>query len=111
METTYRATVALNGELGSMITKNGFTAPEIKLAQHMHGIRSVTNIAIHSKASLNSIDERERLNKIYSPEKVAEVFGTYGDLPLDIKELRLDKNLFEKGAAPINESGAKKEKG
>ena len=107
METTYRATVALNGELGSQILKNGMTVPELKLIAYLHGLGSVTNIAIYGKEDLNSIDERERLNDIYTPEKVAAVFGSYGELPLDIKELKLDPNLFEKGSAPIGLGGAK----
>jgi len=110
METTYRATVALNGELGSQILKQGMTAPELKLITHLHGLGSVTNIAIYGKEDINSIDERERLNDIYTPEKVAAVFGSYGELPLDIKELKLDPNLFEKGSAPIGFGGAKQKK-
>lgn len=107
METTYRATVALNGELGSQILKEGMTAPELKLITHLHGLGSVTNIAIYGKEDLNSVDERERLNNIYTAEKVAEVFGNYGELPLDIRELKLDPNLFEKGSPPIGLGGAK----
>ena len=110
METTYRANVALNGELGSQILKEGLTAPEIRLLIHVHGLGAVFNIAMSGKADLNSMDERERLNSAYSPEKVAEVFGNYGELPLDIKELKLDVNLFEKGAPPIGLGGAKVKK-
>ena len=110
METTYRANVALNGELGSQILKEGLTAPEIKLLIHVHGLGSVFNIAMSGKADLNSMDERERLNSFYKPEKVAEVFGNFGELPLDIKELKLDVNLFEKGAPPIGLGGAKVKK-
>jgi hypothetical protein len=109
METTYRATVALNGELGSQMLKEGMTAPEIKLITYLHGLGSVTNIAMYGKIDTNSIDERERLNNIYKPEKVAEVFGNYGELPLDIRELKLDPNLFEKGS-PIGLGGAKEKK-
>lgn len=110
METTYRATVALNGELGSQILKEGMTAPEIKLIAYLHGLGSVTNIAMYGKIDTNSVDERERLNDIYKPEKVAEVFGNYGELPLDIRELKLDPNLFEKGSPPIGLGGAKEKK-
>ena len=110
METTYRANVALNGELGSQILKEGLTAPEIGLLIHLHGLGSVFNIAMSGKIDLNSMDERERLNRAYSPERVAEVFGNYGELPLDIKELKLDTNLFEKGAPPIGLGGAKVKK-
>ena len=110
METTYRANVALSGELGSQILKEGLTAPEIRVLIHLHGLGSVNNIAMSGKADLNSTDERERLNSAYSPERVAEVFGNYGELPLDIKELKLDTNLFEKGAPPIGLGGAKVKK-
>ena len=110
MGTTYRANVALNGELGSQILKEGLTAPEIGLLIHLHGLGSVFNIAMAGKIDLNSMDERERLNSFYKPEKVAEVFGNYGELPLDIKELKLDINLFEKGAPPIGLGGAKVKK-
>ena len=86
------------------------TAPEIRVLIHLHGLGSVNNIAMSGKTDLNSADERERLNSTYNPERVAEVFGNYGELPLDIKELKLDINLFEKGAPPIGLGGAKVKK-
>ena len=110
METTYRANVALNGDLGNVIQKEGLTAPEIKILIHLHGLGSVTEIAMYGKESLNTLEERDRLGNFYKPERVAEVFGSYGELPFDIKQLKLDEVLFEKGAAPIGVGGAKKKK-
>ena len=96
METTYRCNVALNGELGSVVHKEGVSAPEIKILLHLHGLGSVTNIAMFGKENIDSTDERVRLGNIYQEERVHEVFGNFGPLPLDIKELKLDINLFEK---------------
>jgi len=110
MNTTYRVNVALNGELGSINQKLGVTVPEIAVLIYVHGIGSVTEIAMYSKEDFDSDDERNRLSSIYGPEKVSAIYGTYGDLPTDIKQLKLDTNLFEKGAAPIGEGGAKKKK-
>lgn len=110
METTYRANVALNGDLGNVVQKEGITAPEIKMLIHLHGIGSVNEIAMYGKDNLNTLEERDKLEKHYKPERVAEVFGSFGELPFDIKELKLDEALFEKGAAPIGLGGAKKKK-
>ena len=106
----YRANVALNGNLGSVILKDGLTVPEIRVLIHVHGLGSVKEIAMSGKADVNSVDERERLNSIYSAAKVGQVFGNYGDLPMDIKELKLNKELFEKTfTPPINAPKKKKE--
>tara|TARA_R110000803_G_scaffold56252_1_gene113486 strand:- start:1093 stop:1476 length:384 start_codon:yes stop_codon:yes gene_type:complete len=110
METTYRCNVALNGELGSVVHKEGVSAPEIKILLHLHGLGSVTNIAMYGKEDIDSTDERVRLGNMYQEERVHEVFGNFGPLPLDIKELKLDINLFEKGTAPIGLGGAKVKK-
>ena len=102
--------MALNGELGSVVHKEGVSAPEIKILLHLHGLGSVTNIAMYGKEDIDSTDERVRLGNMYQEERVHEVFGNFGPLPLDIKELKLDINLFEKGTAPIGLGGAKVKK-
>ena len=101
MNNTYRANVALGGELGSVIVKEGLTVPELAILRYVHLPTSITNICLTGKEKYDSESERYRLGKAYSDEKVLEIFGQFGELPMQIKALNIDPNLMEEGATPI----------
>ena len=97
MENIYRCNVALNGDVRHVVSKEGVTVPELSMLRTMHNPSSITLIALTGKENYDSDTERDRLGKIYTDIKVQEVFGPYGDLPMDIKKLRIDDGCMEKG--------------
>jgi len=109
MNNTYRANVALGGELGSVIVKEGLTVPELAILRYVHLPTSVTNICLTGKDDYDTEGERYRLGKVYSDEKVMEIFGQFGELPMQIKTLNIDSNLMEEGATPIGKFEKKSE--
>ena len=109
MNNTYRANVALGGELGSVIVKEGLTVPELAILRFVHLPTSITNICLMGKEEYDSESERYRLGKAYTDEKVIEIFGQFGELPMNIKELKIDPNLMEEGAKPIGKFEKKSE--
>ncbi len=109
MNNTYRANVALGGELGSVIAKEGLTVPELAILRFVHLPTSITNICLMGKEEYDSESERYRLGKIYSDEKVIDIFGQFGELPMNVKELKIDPNLMEEGAKPIGKFEKKSE--
>jgi len=106
MHNVYRANVAIGGNTGHTVHKKGITVPEFAVLQHLHGNGAVDRIVLTGKEDMSTDSERERLASIYK-EKFTEVFGTFGELPFDIKSLKMPDNLFLDGGPPIN---AKKEK-
>ena len=105
MENVYRANVAIGGDSGHTVVKDGITVPEFAVLHHLHGTGSIDRIVLTGKENMSSDSERERLGREYK-EKFTEVYGTFGELPFDIKSMNLPKNLFLDGGPPIN---AKKE--
>ena len=97
MENIYRCNVALNGDVRHVISKDGVTVPELSMLRTMHNPSSVTLITLTGKDKYDSVSERDRLGKIYTDIKVQEIFGPYGDLPMDIKKLRIDDGCMVKG--------------
>ena len=97
MENIYRCNVALNGDVRHVISKDGVTVPELSMLRTMHNPSSVTLITLTGKDKYDSESERDRLGKIYTDIKVQEIFGPYGDLPMDIKKLRVDEGCMVKG--------------
>jgi len=97
MENIYRCNVALNGDVRHVISKDGVTVPELSMLRSMHNPSSVTLIALTGKDKYDSESERDRLGKIYTDITVQEIFGPYGDLPMDIKKLRIDDGCMVKG--------------
>lgn len=102
MNNVYRCNVALNGDLGQVVVKQGVTVPEIAILRFVHLPTSITNICLIGKEKYDSESERYRLGKTYSDERVVEIFGQFGELPMNIKDLKIDPNLMEEGAKPIN---------
>ena len=109
MKNVYRCNVALGGDLGQVVIKNGVTVPELVILRYVHLPTSITNICLTGKEKYDSEGERYRLGKAYSDEKVVEIFGQFGELPMDIKELKIDPNLMEEGAKPIGKFEKKSE--
>jgi len=101
MNNIYRCNVALNGDVRHVISKEGVTVSELSMLRNMHGSSSVTLIALTGKDDYDSESERDRLGKIYTDTKVQEIFGPYGDLPMDIKKLKVDPGCLVVGI-PIN---------
>lgn len=84
------ATVRLGGSVGHTVEKVHLTPPEIAVLRQIHGQDAVINIAIvHMDKRSHSI-ERDRLEKLYGPKVVAELFpGTMAKLPVTLKEIGL----------------------
>lgn len=97
----YSSLIALNGSPSHVISKAGLSVPELALLRQLHGAGSVTEITLTGKEKYDSDSERERLNKIYREEQVVNLFGPYGELPLDVKKLKIESACFKKGD-PIN---------
>ena len=101
MENVYRANVAKLGETGHTISKNGISVPELAVLQHLHGVGAIDRIVYTGKENMTSDSERERLARIYK-KKFTEVFGPFGELPFNIKELKIPDACFLDGGPPIN---------
>ena len=106
MENVYRANVAIGGDTGHTVVKNGISVPELAVLRHLHGAGAIDRIVLTGKANMSTATARERLAHIYK-EKFTEVFGAYGELPFNVKSLKISENQFLDGGPPIN---AKKEK-
>ena len=100
MENVYRANVAIGGGTGSTVSKGGISVPELVVLRHLHGSGSVDRIQLEGKDEMTNDSERERLTGIYK-EKFTEIFGAYGELPFDIKTLKIPENQFLDGGPPI----------
>ena len=109
MKNVYRCNVALGGDLGQVVVKIGVTVPELVILRYVHLPTSVTNICLTGKDDYDTEGERYRLGKVYSDEKVMEIFGQFGELPMQIKTLNIDSNLMEEGAKPIGKFEKKSE--
>lgn len=109
MNNVYRCNVALDGDLGQVVVKEGVTVPELAILRFIHLPTSITNICLMGKDKYDSEVERDRLGKIYSDEKVLEIFGQFGELPMQVKELNIDPALMEQGAEPIGKFEKKSE--
>ena len=110
MNNVYRVNVALQGDVRHVIVKKGVTVPELALLRHIHSDTAINNICLSGKEDYDSQSERERLAIAYKPEKVVEIFGPYGELPMDVKKLNIPETFFEPGAVPIGKfpKGGKK---
>ena len=77
MNNVYRCNVALDGDLGQVVVKEGVTVPELAILRFIHLPTSITNICLMGKDKYDSEVEIDRLGKIYSDEKVLEIFGWF----------------------------------
>jgi len=90
----YKCTVALGGNLGMTIEKDGCSVADLVMLRFIHGDVAVTDIVKTGTKTGDSGSERELLNKIYGDPKVAQVFGPYGDLPMKIAEAKIPESYF-----------------
>jgi len=86
--------VLIGGDIGNSVTKDGVTAPEVALLRRAHGDDSVRNITIKENAKIDHDQERERLSLVYGAEKVASLFGQFGNLPETLKEARVQDDVI-----------------
>jgi len=77
----YSGKVRLNGNVYHEVRKDGMSAAEVVLLQHIHGNDSVVDIAKDGETERRDPVERTRLMEIYGDDKVREVFGL-SSLPL-----------------------------
>ena len=101
MENIYRANVAKLGDTGHTVVKNGISVPELAVLRHLHGAGAIDRIVLTGKENMTTDTERERLAHIYK-EKFTEVFGAFGELPFDVKSLKISENQFLDGGPPID---------
>jgi hypothetical protein len=81
-------TVAIGGEVGMTVAKERVTIPELAILRVIHGEDAVRNIEVIADESMDSSEERSRLNAIYrSPENVVrDTFGGAGVLPKTLED-------------------------
>ena len=94
MENMYQVNVALAGDVRHVVMKEGVSVPELAILRSIHSDSAITNITLTAKENYDSDSERERLGKIYGGDKVAKLFNAYGDLPMDIKKLKINPALM-----------------
>lgn len=94
----YTINVAIGGDIRNVVSRRGCTAPELALLRSIHGDTAITNISLAGKVEADSDTERDRLSQIYGNERVNAEFGNYGELPLEVKKMRIPKEMF----APTN---------
>jgi hypothetical protein len=97
MENMYRVNVALAGDIRHVVMKEGVSVPELAILRSIHSDSAITNITLTAKEKYDSDSERERLGKIYGADKVAKLFNAYGDLPMEIKKLKINPSLMAVG--------------
>ena len=90
----YSVNVAIGGDIRNVVTRRGCTPPELALLRMVHGDTAITNISLAGKVEADSDTERDRLSQIYGDDRVDAEFGNYGELPLDVKKLRIPKEMF-----------------
>ena len=90
----YKCKVALGGNIGMTVNKDGCSVADLVMLRYLHGDVSVTEIEKTSTKPGDSTSERDYLNSVYRTPKVAEVFGPYGDLPMKIAEAKIPESYF-----------------
>tara|TARA_S200002703_G_C3741862_1_gene228143 strand:- start:371 stop:730 length:360 start_codon:yes stop_codon:yes gene_type:complete len=90
----YKCTVALGGNIGMTVHKDGCSVAELVMLRYLHGDVSVTEIEKTGTKPGDSVSERDYLNYSYRTPKVAEVFGPYGELPMKIAEAKIPDSYF-----------------
>tara|TARA_B100000214_G_scaffold5112_1_gene3825 strand:+ start:17437 stop:17817 length:381 start_codon:yes stop_codon:yes gene_type:complete len=103
---SYSCNLALSGNIGMIVRKEGLSVAQLIVLRHIHGDSSVIDIEENGKMDASGSD-RQRLVDIYGEQKVAEVFGPYGDLPTKIEESKIPESYFAK---PVNKGGRPKKK-
>lgn len=88
-------TVAIGGDVRAVVPKPTVSVAEIMLLQQIHGGDAVTNIKITGTHDTTSEEERDRLGRLYSDEKVVNLFNQFGDLPKTLAEARVPDEMLD----------------
>jgi len=88
-------TVAIGGDIRSVVPKPIVSVPEILLLQHLHGADAVSHIKVIKKEDTTSEQERDRLGRFYGDHKIAALFNQFGELPKTIEEARIQPEFFD----------------
>jgi len=81
-------TVAIGGDAGMTVYKEGVSVAEIAILRGVHGEDAVRNIEVVADEKIDNTEERSRLISIYrSPEGIVkDTFGAVGPLPKTLDE-------------------------
>jgi len=90
----YKCTVALGGNLGMTVEKDGCSVAELTLLRFLHGEVAVTDIQKTGTKPGDSSSERDYLGKVYREDKLAALFGPYGELPMKIADAKIPDSYF-----------------
>jgi len=88
-------TVAIGGDIRSVVAKPRVTPAEIMLLQSIHGTDAVTNIKIVGEIDSTMDQERDRLGRFYKDEKVINLFNQFGDIPQTLEAARIPAELLD----------------
>jgi hypothetical protein len=88
-------TVAIGGDIRSVVPKTMVTPAEIMLLQSIHGGDAVTNIRVNGELDATNDQERNRLGEFYGDEKVVNLFNQFGDLPNTLEAARVPAELLD----------------
>ena len=92
---TYSISIALNGNIHHVVQRKGCTVAEIDFLMRTHGDTAVFNILEDGSMDTDSMNERDRLGRMYKDINVTNIYGAMGDLPGDITKLRINDGLFK----------------
>ncbi len=101
-------TVAIGGDIRSVVPKTMVTPAEIMLLQSIHGGDAVTNIRVNGELDATMDQERNRLGEFYGDDKVVGLFNQYGDLPNTLEAARVPAELLDPTFTPEKKKPAKK---
>ena len=101
-------TVAIGGDIRSVVPKTMVTPAEIMLLQSIHGGDAVTNIRVNGELDATMDQERNRLGEFYGDDKVVGLFNQYGDLPNTLEAARVPAELLDPTYTPEKKTPAKK---
>ena len=76
------------------VEKDGCSVAELTLLRYIHGEVAVTNIEKTGTKPGDSSSERDYLGKVYREDKLAALFGPYGELPMKIAEAKIPDSYF-----------------
>ena len=100
--------VAIGGDIRSVVEKPSVTPAEIMLLQSIHGPDAVTNIRIIGEHDGTMDSERDRLGRFYGDQKVVDQFNQFGDLPTTLEAARVGEELLDPTWKPEPKKPAKK---
>jgi len=101
-------TVAIGGDIRSVVPKTMVTPAEIMLLQSIHGDDAVTNIRVNGELDATMDQERNRLGEFYGDGKVVGLFNQFGDLPNTLEAARVPAELLDPTFKPEKKKPAKK---